>query len=253
MPAPRKVHYNDAVLFITTSLEEGLLMPANPIIKLFLESVLARAQELYPVCICAFLFEANHLHMLLVVKDPNDIKDFMRYIKTESSHAINRMLGRKKRTNWCEGYDSPIMCKFEMAMEKLIYIYTNPAKDNLESSIELYPHLSSWSMVKTGRHTRVVPCLARDDAPYLGTECRTLYELKKTAKFLRGKASKVKGSYAIEPTAWLDAFGITEESDQKLIWECLVEEIKEKEVHYEALRQKENKTVIGSKALQAAP
>ncbi|MDC0358758.1 hypothetical protein OAO01_08080, partial [Oligoflexia bacterium] len=46
MPAPRKVHYNDAVLFITTSLEEGLLMPANPIIKLFLESILARAQEL---------------------------------------------------------------------------------------------------------------------------------------------------------------------------------------------------------------
>lgn len=254
MPKPRKVHYNGAVLFITTSIEAGLLLPATPVIKLFLESIIARAQELYPVKISAFLFEANHLHMLLVVDNPTDVKDFMRYIKTESSHIINRMLGRKKRTIWCEGYDSPILCDFDIALKKLIYIYTNPVKDNLESSIDLYPHLSSWKMLKTGRHRREVPCcLGRDDAPYLGEKVYSHYELKKIAKGLRKKAEKIKGSYEIDPTAWLEAFGIRDKAEQDEVNKRVLDRIRAKEEEFNEARKKAGKSVIGAKLLKSAP
>jgi hypothetical protein len=42
------------------------------------------------------------VHLLLVVKNPDDVGGFIRYFKTESAHMIKRVLGRAKRTIWCE-------------------------------------------------------------------------------------------------------------------------------------------------------
>ncbi|MBX7143689.1 MAG: transposase [Oligoflexia bacterium] len=104
-----KYHPHGSVLFVTFSVEQGLLLLSNPLCEALIKSCLARAQFLYPVEICHFLVEATHIHMVLVVKNPDDVCRFVGYFKTESAHTLNGLLGREKRTVWCEGYDSPVI------------------------------------------------------------------------------------------------------------------------------------------------
>jgi hypothetical protein len=47
---------------------------------------------------------------------------------------INRLLGRGKRTLWCEGYDSPVVLTPVRALVAIAYLYANPAKDNLKEA-----------------------------------------------------------------------------------------------------------------------
>ncbi len=148
-----KFHPPKNVLFITTSLEEGLLLKANPLMRAIVESCLAKAQKLHKVRICHFTFEDNHVHLILVVENPEDVSDFMGRFKTESAHAINRLLGRRKRTVWCEGYDSPILGNPVDVIKQIVYLYTNPSKDGLVDSIEEYPNFSTWNCFKSGEAT----------------------------------------------------------------------------------------------------
>jgi hypothetical protein len=90
----------------------------------------------------------------LVVINPDHVDAFFRHFKTESAHMINGLLGRNKRTLWCEGYDSPIVLTPTRALIAIAYLYSNPAKDNLETSIDRYPGFSSWKMFQSGELTR---------------------------------------------------------------------------------------------------
>ena len=108
MPRNNKVFINRTVVSITTRIQEGLPFVATPFMCLLLQSYLAGAQERYPVKIVAFMVMGNHLHMLLVVENPEDVSHFMEYFKRETAIARNRLLGRRQRTVWASGCDSPI-------------------------------------------------------------------------------------------------------------------------------------------------
>ena len=45
------------------------------------------------------LTQATHIHMILVVRNPDHVSSFIRHFKTESAHMLNRILGRKKEEN----------------------------------------------------------------------------------------------------------------------------------------------------------
>lgn len=143
-----KYHPHGSVLFATFSIEQGILLLCNPLCEAILKSCLARAQFMYPVRVVAFLIEGTHIHLVLVVDNPDDVPAFIRHFKTESAHALNRILGRRKRTIWCEGYDSPVVLTLLRTLMVLTYIYSNPAKDDLEKSIDRYPGVSSWKMLR---------------------------------------------------------------------------------------------------------
>ncbi len=76
---------------------------ANPLSQAIVKSWLAAACELYPVRICHIIVEATHIHLVLVVINPDHVDAFFCHFKTESAHMINGLLGRNKRTLWCEG------------------------------------------------------------------------------------------------------------------------------------------------------
>ena len=123
MPSNPKYTQNNTVVLITTSVEEGLIFPQNPLIKVLLLAALLRAQTLHPGCIpCHFLISTTHIHILVYVLNPDDVKGFMERFKTESSHYINRLLGRQKRTIWCASYDSPALLQESDARNWIAYI-----------------------------------------------------------------------------------------------------------------------------------
>ena len=144
MPRLRKIAFHNDVKFVTFTVEDDFLLCANPLIELILKKCFAQAQALYPVNLCHFLTAATQVHIVLTVDDPEALSQFVKMIKAESAHAINRLLGRRKRTIWCEGYDSPTVLDPQKAVEVISYIYANPAQDGLEDSIDKYPGWSSW-------------------------------------------------------------------------------------------------------------
>lgn len=240
-----KYHPHGSVLFITFSLEEGLLLLCNPLCEEMLKSCLASAQAMYPVSICHYLISGNHVHLIIVVNNPDDVSGFIRYFKTESAHALNGILGREKRTVWCEGYDSPIVLTPVRTLIAIAYLYSNPAKDDLEDSIELYPGLSSWNAFRSGictfdwKRIRRPAYQALKSGEDMTRAAQRMYaNIKKTCPF------------TLTPNAWMGAFGITDQEQQEKLNGTIVNHIRHVEERSRLKRAKAGKRVLGRSKLQ---
>ena len=243
-----KYHPHGSVLFCTFSLEEGLLLLANSLSKGIIKSCLARAQALHPVRICHILVEANHVHMVLVVINPDDVHGFIRCFKTESAHMLNRLLGRGKRTVWCEGYDSPIVLTPTRALVAIAYLYSNPAKDNLETSIDRYPGFSSWEMFRTGGVMKRWKRLRRPQFTPITRDANHAAGYARIAERVLAEADEVQ-PFILEPNAWLEAFGFRSQEDQHRINERIIERVRRIEQRAEALRAQQRTKVLGRERL----
>ena len=237
-------------MFCTFSLEEGLLLLANPLCQAIVKSCLAAASELYPVRICHMIVESTHIHLVLVVIDPDDVTAFFRHFKTESAHMINGLLSRSKRTVWCEGYDSPIVLTPARALMAIAYLYANPAKDNLETSIDRYPGLSTWKMFQSGKLTRQWKRLRRPQFTPIPRDANTLRGYTKLAEELLDASDEVQ-TFTLEPNAWMEAFGYHLPEEQQKINDQLIARIRLLEERAEKKRMREKKRVIGRERLIA--
>ena len=249
MPA-MKYHPHNAVLFVTLSLEEGLLLLSNPLIEQLLKSCLARAQFLYPVVVNHFLFESTHLHMLLTVDNPDHVSSFIRHFKTDSAHMLNSILGRDKRTVWCDGYDSPVVLTFARAIMVIAYIYSNPAKDNLVDSIDEYPGVSSWKMWQRGEVAKKWPYLRRPQFRALPHQSHSYSGYSREAERILSETKAVH-QFSINPNAWLSAFKITDPVEQAKVNELIVKRVRHLEERAKEARLKEHKRVIGPERLKS--
>jgi len=245
-----KYHPHGSVLFCTFSLEEGLLLLANPLCQAIIRSCLARACAKYPVKICHIIVEATHVHLVLVVIDPDDVQQFIRYFKTESAHMINGLLGRDKRTLWCEGYDSPIVLTPKRALIAIAYLYANPAKDNLETSIDRYPGFSSWKMFQSGTLTRQWKRLRRPQFTPIPRDANNLRGYTKRAEEIL-EASNELQSFTLEPNAWMEAFGYESPEQQQKLNDRLTARVRMLEQRAEKKRTLEGKRVLGRERLIA--
>ena len=245
MARNRKFFINRTVVYISSRIQEGLPFVATPFMRLLLQSYLAGAQERYPVKIVAFLFMSNHFHLLLVVENPEDVAHFMEYFKRETAIAINRLLGRRQRTVWASGYDSPIVLDEAKMIETLVYIYTNPQEARLVNTIEDYPQLSTWNEFLSGTSsTSLIPTFRRDAVPHLSgpsskKQAKRVYE----EILSKSKHSKV---LKIEPFAWLDCFADTIGMSPETVIERVVKQVRAEEARF----QKEHGTkVLGAETL----
>jgi REP element-mobilizing transposase RayT len=248
MARAMKYHPHRGVFFVTFSVEEGLLFLCNPLCSLIIRGCLARAHYLYRVKVCHILVEASHVHLILVTENPSDLPAFIRHFKTETAHLINRILGRRKRTIWCEGYDSPIVLSPLRALIAIVYLYSNPAKDGLEESIESYPGFSSWKMFQTGAHKKLWSRIPRDVARTLPKDSHSLRAYMAEAKRLES-ISQEKFEFLLEPNAWMEAFGINDPIEQKRLNVRIYDRLRALEARYKEKRIREGKRVLGRSRL----
>jgi hypothetical protein len=181
---------------------------------------------------------------VLVVINPDDVEAFFRYFKTESAHMINRLLGRDKRTLWCEGYDSPIVLTPMRALIAIAYLYANPAKDNLETSIERYPGFSSWKMFQSGRLTRQWKRLRRPQFNPITRDANNLRGYTKLAGDLLAASEEIQ-TFTLEPNAWMESFGYHSPEEQQRLNDRLIKRIRLLEQRAEKRRIHEKKRVLG--------
>ena len=248
MGAPRKYFRHKSVLFVTFSLERGLLLLSNPLCQTIIKSCLSRAQHLFPVKICHFIVHANHIHLVLVVISPKDTCDFIGHFKAEVAHRLNITLGYKKRTVWCEGYDSPVVLTVLRALIAIAYLYSNPAKDNLVDTIDHFPGLSSWKMFKSGAHQKQWRFIRRPAFKPLAPDSHNLFGYSKESERLLTN-DKSFHTFTIEPNAWLAAFGITGDAEQKIWNDKLTQRLRTLEERARLKRSIEKKSIIGRSPL----
>ena len=245
----RKLFIHKTVIAVSFRTEEGLPLPATPYIKVIIESILARAQTLYHVTLCHYLVMANHLHLLLVVEDPGCVPLFIGYLKGETAHAVNHLLGRNKHTIWADGYDSPTVLDAAKAADFIEYLYRNPQKANLVERIEDYPHLSTWEAFLAGGEERTVLRIPRESIPALTGRSMSLSEQDELATKLMDNGRE-ECRLIIEPDAWMNCFIEFSDKDPEQINEQIVANLRANE---EKLRKERVKPVMGAHALKLQP
>jgi len=173
--------------------------------NLLLEGILARAAAMYDVTICHYIFMANHFHLIGVIGDPSEAPAFMRYVKGEIAHAINRLLGRRGRTVWSEGYDSPIILTADTVLDRMLYLYLNPARADLETSVAKYPLTNSYAFLINQRRSLSSRKVARDTIPPLKAAAMSSKDQESfSARLRRGKGTDE--ILTVKPWAWLQCF-----------------------------------------------
>lgn len=251
MPSPPRLLFPDYLTFVTTRIEEGLPLVPTPYMKCILESIFARAQTLFAVDLNHYLVMTNHLHLILRVWDPEAIAKFMDYIKTESAHAINKLLGRKKRTVWTDSYDAVPMLTLEDAVAKIVYLYTNPAEAHLVAEISEYPGVSSWTMYQTGELTIEAPWIRRPTITELPKNAHQESVQKRYAANLIEQAT-TSHLFTLSPDSWMSLYGVNSLEEREALNQRIVTLIKEKEEELRQDRTKEGREVLGRARLQAA-
>lgn len=257
MPRPPKFYFPGKIYFITTSVEDGFMFPPNELTRELVLKSLAQAQKLYNIEILDVIVQMTHIHIMVRVIDPADAADFMERFKTETAHVLNRILGKKKKTVWCEGYDSPLIPDLATAIDKIAYIYANPSNDDGEDTIEAFPGFNTFSTRKW---------MASGELPLDDVEIATYY-LARTdfhpatdhtpEGYRRYRLNLIEGrkknALTISPNAVFHAFGITDEREIRALNGLIVSEVRKREEINRSVRETQGRTVIGAKRLRETP
>ncbi|MCC6220440.1 MAG: transposase, partial [Deltaproteobacteria bacterium] len=242
----RRCFVNNTCLEVSFRAEEGLPLIAAAYMRVILKGIIAKAFELYDITVCHMLVMSNHVHGILVVEDPECVKDFVGYIKRESAHAINRLLGRRKRTIWCEGYAGTVILDAEKAIERIVYLYTNPQEAGLVEKIEDYPNLSTWEYFVSGGGELRARRIPRHSISPLPSKDLSLAEQQQYACELEEQGEEESVMF-IDPDAWMRCFPELGESDCESVNRTIVERIRAKELAFSRNRAK---PVFGAHALR---
>ena len=256
MPENPKFYNRGDVLFITASIEEGLALPPNVLINSMLLSVLSRAQRMYPIIIDSISISATHIHMIVVVLNPENVSNFMKYFKAESAHALNRMRGVKKRTIWCAGYDSPPIYKSIGRLKgKMAYTLANPVKDDLVENIAEYPGINSLKYLISGREEVKIPCLWMPRCRYtkLPTKRPSQGEFLDYLKNIQKTCQSMRQYLVISPGAAMKAMGVKDKAERAQLIEHVKARVQRIQEDAAELRAKEDRTAIGPAKLVKTP
>lgn len=226
MPRNLKLFVPNKPYLITSRTECGLYFLPTEFMNILLEGIIAKAANEYEVDICHYYWTMNHFHMILIPREVEALPKFVKYIKQESSHYINRLLGRKKRTIWCQSYDCPRLLSAEKVLEKIAYLYNNPVKDRIIDSIDNYTGVSSWKKFKhkvTLISGKRIPrcCISAQQSPENITKTE-----RKTLVWVFKNIESETNSFTLKPYDCLRCFPEFEDTTDDEIYDLIIDKIK---------------------------
>jgi REP element-mobilizing transposase RayT len=261
----RKVYVTGMPYELTMSVKDGLPFAALPFISIMIFSLLAVSQTLYPVTICNVVVMGNHIHFLFVIQNPETFSRFLCRFKTETSHAMNRFLGRTGTTFWLSSDDRPIILSPEKCISRIVYQSLNPVKANLVERAADYPGVHTYNDLLTDGSEQQWCYIPRTAYKKLPDGPLTVEQQQEITERLlafgrpdpsadeQGSVKKKKKkvhTLKIEPWAWTEAFSDTCDVPVDVIKTRVLKQIEEGEQEYAAERQKNGHQVMGAQALK---
>ena len=118
-----------------------LLRPGKELNEIVL-GALGRAQELYPVGICAFAFGSNHYHLLLRVEDTRQMSSFLCHFNSNLAREAGRLYGWREKF-WGRRFQAiPISEEEAAQLERLRYVLAHGCKEGLVDRLRDWPGVS---------------------------------------------------------------------------------------------------------------
>jgi hypothetical protein len=134
----------------TRTIQGRRLLRPSPAVNELVAGVLGRAQRLYGVEVCAFVFVSSHYHLLARVADAKQLARFMRYLNSNLARKVGRLAGWRDRI-WSRRYQAIVVSSEEAAqVERLRYLLSHGVKEGLVESVRDWPGVSCVQALTTG-------------------------------------------------------------------------------------------------------
>ena len=131
------------------TIQSRLLLRPSPGLNEIILGVLGRAQRLYKVGVCGFAFLSNHYHLILRVRDAEQLSDFMGYFNSNLAREVARLTGWTDKI-WSRRYDAILISSEEGAqVERMIYVLSHGVKELLVSRLVEWPGVHCVSALLT--------------------------------------------------------------------------------------------------------
>jgi hypothetical protein len=223
--------------------KEGLPFRPSPLINTLLNGIIARAQRDNKVTLCHYLWMSNHIHIIIIAKCPLATVHFYQEIQKKVTDTFKRLFGKRRLSLWEGDAVLAQILDIDKAIDRVAYLYANPARANLVESIDDYPGASSWNQFISEK--KESPCIPWIQLPSIKKLPSLYLNQKDEVKILNKLSSESVTLHKItlEPNALIAAFG--HQGDCKQI---IIQKIREKEKLANQARHSEKK-LIPSKEL----
>jgi hypothetical protein len=230
--------------------KEGIPLPSTGYMNLLVSGLLAKALEPGGITLCAFVAMGNHWHILFMPHCKSKLRNFSAVFKSSLTKAVKRVLGHQESLHLWDNRSSKIqVLDIDKAKERFAYLYSNPAKANLVTSITNYPGVSSWEAYSQATPTldaRVeiyCPFVREKHIPPIGEMQPHTY-----GELLRAQVER-EITMTVEPHAWMQAFGIAEHDDVALIHQQILDSLTANEAQCAQDRRQKRKKVMSRRLL----
>lgn len=226
------------VYFMTCRVRKGLPLVCRLSVEKVLIGILARAQGLYGVKICAYVFMGNHYH-LIITGHSKHISPFMNYLQGNLALSIQRFIPDYYNGFVWEGrFKEQILLTAEDVIAKMAYIYLNPIRARLTSKASEYPGVSSYNHLLNDKESFLVKWIPVSRITSLQEGYKKKEDFQITKELLKGCTYE---ELKVEPFAWFSSF-----KD-----ELKAETVKKRITDYVSQEENNYKTpVLGAQALK---
>jgi putative transposase len=101
--------------------------------------VLGRAQRLYKVRVCGYIFASSHFHLLLDVDDARQLSQFMCHVNSNLAREIGRLHGWTEKV-WSRRYQAIVVSGEDATqIARLKYLLANGCKEGLVARPQDWP------------------------------------------------------------------------------------------------------------------
>jgi REP element-mobilizing transposase RayT len=151
----RKLRHTPEVgaLFEVTcrTIQGRFLLRPGPLLNEIILGALARARKRYGIKLVAFVFLSNHLHILAVVDDSQQLARFMCLFLSKLAREVTRMTGWKDKV-FARRYQAiPISEEEGAQVGRLVYVLSHGCKEDLVETPQDWPGVHCVNALLTGQ------------------------------------------------------------------------------------------------------
>ncbi|MCZ7652117.1 MAG: transposase [Thermoanaerobaculia bacterium] len=168
---PRRLRYvppGGALVEVTCrTLQARFLLRPTPLLREITLGILGRAQRNSGMAVHAFVFLANHYHLLVSVTDAAQLAKFVGYLNSNLAREVSRLHAWKEKV-WGRRYQAILVSGEEEAqIERLFYLARQGCKEGLVADPLEWPGATSWRAMLDNQvlegiwFDRTAECLAR--------------------------------------------------------------------------------------------
>ena len=243
---------------VVPRVREGLPLPPTQTTNQLLAGILARTQRDEKVILCNFVDMNSHAHQHLIPTEPHKkIKFYMEYQK-KVTDTVRKLTKLKRLELWEDRPSVFFMARLQDAIQRIVYLFLNPAKAGLVATIDDYPGLNTWHAFKTCEpsvdaevtiEAHWTPVSVLEPLPTDNNNLSPAHD-RAMAERLRETEGTMEYNLVIKPLAWLGVYGVTEPDQIEAIRQSIIKAVYDGEAAIAKERREKGLPVLGAERLK---